>query len=166
MLPALTVDFYAQDYGTGFDQHGFQVGLKIPLWVFPNYKGTLRQAKAEAQTWQWRREAVALDLKKQAEQAWHSYEASKRTIDRYRTTVQARSDELLQLTLEGYRVGELDLLVLLDTQRTYLASQQRYYDALRDYYFQLIDLERLLGEDIVFNPVYEQQYSDIPDQQR
>jgi cobalt-zinc-cadmium efflux system outer membrane protein len=155
LLPAISFDYYTQDYGSGFDWHGFQIGLKVPLWLIPNYKGNIRKAQAEAQTWQWRRDAVALVLKKQAEQAWHGYETSKNKIDRYRTTTRARSNELLRLTLEGYRMGEVGLLALLETQRTYLTSQQRFYDALHDYYYQLIELERFLGNDIVFNPAYE-----------
>lgn len=154
LLPALTVDLYQQDFGSGFDQYGFQVGLKLPLWLVPNFRGEMRQARAEAQQWAWREDAVFLDLKQQAEQAWHGYETAQQTIDRFRTTVQPRSDELLRRTLEGYRLGEIDLLALLDTQRTYLAAQLRYYETLRDYYHQLIDLERFLNQDIVFNPAY------------
>lgn len=154
LLPALKIDLYRQDYGAGFDPFGFQVGLRVPLWLFSDHRGRMRTARAEAQRWSWRRQAVSLDLKKEIEQVWHGYETSKRAIERYNTAVSGRADELLRLTQEGYRIGELDLLTLLDTQRTYLASQQRYYDALRDYYFHLIDLERYLGEDIVFNPAY------------
>lgn len=160
LLPALQFDIYPQDFGEGYDRFGFQVGLRLPLWVVPNYRGSLRMAKAEVQQQAWQQQAVYLDLKKRVEQAWHGYETSKQVVDRYRTIVRARSEELLARTQEGYLLGELDLLTLLDTQRTYLASELRFYDALRDYYFQLIDLERFLGEDLVFNPAYEPAYSD------
>lgn len=152
LLPDLAFDLYAQDYGTGFDQRGFQIGLSVPLWFAADLRGRVRAARADVQAQAWRHEAVALDLKQEAERAWHGYETSKETIDRYRTAVQARADELLQRTVEGYRLGEIDLLTLLDTQRTYLASQQRYYDALRTYYHHLIDLERFLDADLVFAP--------------
>jgi cobalt-zinc-cadmium efflux system outer membrane protein len=99
----------------------------------------------------WRMTEVELDLKKRAEQAWHSYQTSKQTIDRYRSTIQAQSKELLELTLEGYQAGEMDLLSLLQAQRTYLDSQRRYLAALRDYYIQLIALEQMLQQNLVFN---------------
>lgn len=151
LLPALRLDVYPQDYGAGYDAFGIQVGLTLPLWIVPTYRGRLQTARADVQATRWQQTAVALDLKKEAEQAWHGYETSRRTIDRYRTTVHDRADELLRRTLEGYRIGEIDLITLLDTQRTYLSSQLRYYDALRDYYHRLIELERFLGEDIVFD---------------
>ena len=154
LLPDLKLDVFVQDYGLGYDPVGFQVGLRVPLWLLPNHKGRMRAAKADVQRQSWKQQSVFLDLKKQVEQTWHSYQTSKQTIERYHTAIRGRADELLRLTQDGYRIGELDLLTLLDTQRTYLSSQLRYYDALRDYYFHLIGLERYLGEDIVFNPAY------------
>lgn len=152
LLPDLKIDFYPQDYGTGYDNYGFQFGISLPLWVIPTHRGSMRQARAQVQQQSWQREAVRLDLKKRAEQAWHSYATSKVIIQRYNDVVRARSEELLARTQEGYRIGEIDLLTLLDTQRTVLASEKRYYDALHDYYIQLIELERFLDKDIVFNP--------------
>ncbi|MEX0600665.1 MAG: TolC family protein [Rhodothermales bacterium] len=150
ILPDVIVDVYRQDYGTGYDRYGVQVGLQLPLWLFGEYRGRVRQADAEERAASWRRESVELDLKEQAELAWHGYVASRTTMERFRTSVQERADELLRLTLVGYQLGELDLVTLLDTQRTYLAGQERFYDALRDYYKQLIVLERILGDEFVY----------------
>lgn len=149
-LPDLTFELFAHDYGGGFDMSGFQIGFSLPLWLPVESRGRVQTAQANSAEQAWRKEAVALDLKQQAEQAWHGYETSKQTIDRYRSEVQGRADELLERTLEGYQLGEIDLLTLLDTQRTYLAAEQRYYSALRTYYHHLIDLERFLGEELVF----------------
>lgn len=155
LLPNLQVDVYPQDFGSGYDNFGFQVGISLPIWVIPNYRGQVRQAKAQVQQEAWNRTAVYLDLKKQAEQAWHGYMASRQTIERYRDVVRDRSRELLARTQEGYRLGEIDLLTLLDTQRTVLASEQRFFDALRDYHYRLIELERFLDRDLVFERTRE-----------
>ncbi len=162
LLPDIRLDYYPQDYGGGFKSYGFQVGLKIPLWFMLNHRGEMQMARARQQSQVWEQKGIYLDLKKQVEQAWHSYEISERALRRYHETVRERAEELLRLTREGYQMGELDLLTLLDTQRTYLSSQKRYYDTLHDYYFYLIDLERFLGEDLVFNPDVLKQYSIVP----
>ncbi|MDZ7682738.1 MAG: hypothetical protein U5J63_13745 [Fodinibius sp.] len=47
-------------------------------------------------------------------------------------------------------MGELDLLTLLEAQRTYLRTQQAYYETLRDYYLRVIELEKYLQTDIIF----------------
>lgn len=150
LLPALSVDYFPQDFSGGYRAHGFQVGLELPLWIVPNYRSRVRRAQAERQARSWQQQAVALDLKKAAEQAWHGYETSRAAIRRYQATVQTRAEALMALTLEGYRLGEIDLLTLLDNQRTYLSTQLRYYDALRDHYHRLIELERFLGREVAF----------------
>jgi cobalt-zinc-cadmium efflux system outer membrane protein len=60
------------------------------------------------------------------------------------------ANRLLQLTREGYQLGELDLLTVLDTQRTYLAVQSGYYRALKDYYLSAINMEELVGRELIF----------------
>lgn len=149
LLPALQFDIYPQDFGRGYNQYGFQVGLKMPLGAFTNFRGQMRMAKADVQTQTWNHQSVYLALKRDIEQAWHSYDTSRRIINRYQV-IRGRADELLIRTKEGYQLGELNLLSLLDTQRTYLESKLQYYKALRDYYLQLIELERYLNHEIVF----------------
>ena len=149
LLPSFQFDYYPQDFGAGYNRRGFQIGLRLPLWL-NNYRGEMQVAKAALQHETWKKQAVYLDLKKRAEQAWHGYESSKRTIDRYAENVQARAETLLARTQEGYQLGEIELIILLDTQRTYLASELRYYAALKEYYYHLIDLEQFLGRDLVY----------------
>jgi cobalt-zinc-cadmium efflux system outer membrane protein len=150
LLPTLQFDLFTQDFGFGYNQFGFQIGLRVPLWLVPNHRGSVQTAQAELQSRTWKQRAIYLDLKKQVEQAWHNYETSRIGIERYNTIVRARTTELLAQTQEGYRIGELNLLTLLDAQRTYLASELRFYNTLRHYYIQLINLEQFLNEDIVF----------------
>ena len=93
---------------------------------------------------------VKLELKHQIEIAWHSFETSQEKIHRYSSLIKNRAKNLLDLTLEGYRAGELDILILLEAQRTFLNSEKNYLDALHDYYLRLIELEKFLQKDIVF----------------
>jgi cobalt-zinc-cadmium efflux system outer membrane protein len=52
--------------------------------------------------------------------------------------------------MNAYRLGEVDLLNLIQAQQIYLNSQQRYLSALRDYYIQLVELERFLNLELVY----------------
>jgi cobalt-zinc-cadmium efflux system outer membrane protein len=56
------------------------------------------------------------------------------------------------LSLERYRLGQIDQTSLLMAQQTYLSNQQRYYSSLRDYYIKLVELEKYIGEEIVYQP--------------
>ncbi|MEZ4699282.1 MAG: TolC family protein [Rhodothermales bacterium] len=149
-LPQLHINYWPQDFGNGYRYRAFEVGFTVPLWFALNNRGAIQQARAREQYDAWNRQDIQLGLKRDIERAWHGYQTSKLTIDRYADTVQALADDLLARTREGYQLGQLDLLTLLDTQRTYLAAQARYYEALRNYYVNLVQLERFLQQDLVF----------------
>ena len=151
LLPGLDMSWFQQDFGTGYDAWGFEVGISVPLWLPLGETGRIQKARARYRSAREGMYARELALKKAAESAWHRYEASRETIDRYHRTTREQSRRLLQLTAEGYRLGELDVLRLLVAQRTYLSSQERYYGALREYTHQLILLEPYLGRALVFN---------------
>lgn len=150
-LPDLSASYYRQDFGNDFDFYGFEVGISIPLWFGASQSQRVQQAHARYNTVQWRYQDNWLMLKKQAEQAWHGYQATRANVIRFRENIQSKSSNLVEMTQKGYRMGELDLLRLLEAQRTYLRTQQSYYQSLRDYYLRLIELERYLQADIIFN---------------
>jgi cobalt-zinc-cadmium efflux system outer membrane protein len=107
-------------------------------------------AEARQSEIQWKQKSIELDMKQQIEHAWHSYRSSKQIIDRYKMTISSKSLKLEQLSLEAYRLGEIDLLNLINAQQTYLANQKRFLTALRDYYLQLAQLEKFLNKDLVY----------------
>ena len=150
-LPDLNVMYYRQDFGNGFDFNAFEIGVSVPLWFGINQSNKVQQSKAEYRRVEWKHREEQLSIKKQAEQAWHGYETTRANVIRYRKSIQEKSKQLVDMTQKGYRLGELDLLTLLEAQRTYLRTQQSYYETLRDYYLRVIELEKYLQTDIIFN---------------
>lgn len=149
-LPDLNLKYYRQDFGNGFDLNGFEVGISVPLWFGINQTNEVQRAKATERTVEWRYIEEQLSVKKQAEQAWHGYETARENITRFQSSISEKSRNLVSMTQRGYRLGELDLLTLLEAQRTYLRTQQAYYETLRDYYLSVIELERYMETDIIF----------------
>jgi len=149
-LPDIRFNYYRQDFGNGYDFNGFEVGISIPLWFGLNEGQKIQRARAVNRQAEWTLQETNLTIKEKAENAWHGYEANRQKIESHLEVIESRSATLLQLTREGYRMGELDLLRLLEAQRTYLEGQQMFYQTLKDYYVQLIELERYLPNEIVF----------------
>lgn len=149
-LPDINLKYYRQDFGNGFDFNAFEVGISVPLWFGINQSNKVQQSKARYRAVEWRFQEEQLAIKKRAEQAWHGYETTQANIKRFRKSIQEKSKELVDMTQKGYRMGELDLLTLLEAQRTYLRTQQAYYETLRDYYLRVIELEKYLQTDIIF----------------
>jgi cobalt-zinc-cadmium efflux system outer membrane protein len=150
LLPRLDLSYYRQNYGQGFDYYGYQIGFTIPLWFPLNQRSNIQRAKAKERYWEWKKTEVSLELKRKLEITWHSYEVAKTNIERYHHQVRQKSARLRDLTMEGYLIGELDQLTLLEAQRTYLNSEKNYFDILKTYYLRLIELEKYLQKDLVF----------------
>lgn len=150
ILPDIRFQLYRQDYGTGYDFNGFEVGLSFPIWFPLEQKGRINRTMARQEEIRWKQEQIKLDMKKQIEHAWHSYEVSRSTIKRYDETIRSKAEKLQSLTLSAYRLGEVDLLNLINAQQIYLNSQQRYLLALRDFYIELVELEKFLEKDLVY----------------
>jgi outer membrane protein, heavy metal efflux system len=150
ILPDIRFNLYKQDYGTGYNFNGFEVGLSFPIWYPLEQKGKIRMNLAHQEEIQWKQKEIRSGVKEQIEHAWHSYEVSRSTIKRYDETIRSKAEKLQSLTLSAYRLGEVDLLNLIYAQQLYLNSQQRYLEALRDFYIQLVELERFLNLELVY----------------
>lgn len=153
LLPRIDLSYYRQDLAltNGYDFYGYEVGLNIPLWFMFNQRGTIQKAKAERNIIRWQRNEVELEAKKQVEIAWHSFDRSKKIIERFHSVIREKSFQLRDLTTQGYEMGELNLLALLESQRTYLNSEKHYLDILKEYYLRVIELERVLQKDLILN---------------
>jgi outer membrane protein, heavy metal efflux system len=149
-LPDLNLSLYKQNFGDGYNFKGFEVGLRIPIWFPLEQKGKINQATARREEITWKQKEIALDIKRQIEYAWHNYDVSRSIINRYNQTMKDKAAHLQNLSLRAYQIGEIDLLTLLTAQQTYLTSEQRYLESLRDYYLQLVALEKYLGQELVY----------------
>lgn len=149
-LPDLRFNYYRQDFGGGYQFNGFEIGLSIPLWFGVNESRSVKRANAEYRQARWSVNETILLVKENAENAWHGYETSREAILSYKNFAESRASELLNLTREGYRMGELDLLQVLEAQRTFLEARQQYYQSLKNYYLKLIELEKYLPNELVF----------------
>lgn len=150
MLPDIRLSLYKQDFGEGYNYRGFEVGLSIPLWYPLEQKGKVRKAAERIEEIGWKQNEVSLDMKKQIEYAWHNYSVSRNIIQRYNETMKDKATNLRTMALRSYQLGEIDLLNLLNAQQTYIDSEQRYLGALRDYFLQLVALEKYMDKDLVY----------------
>lgn len=149
-LPALTGTYFRQDFGNGFDFNGFEISISVPIWFALDQAPNVARAKSMLRSGELELQKNELALKTEAEQAWHSFHNVEQQIKDYNESIRSSSSELLSLTQEAYRVGEIPLITLLQAQRTYLTSQERYLTALRDYHIQLINIEKFLQKDLIY----------------
>ncbi|MEE4115435.1 MAG: TolC family protein [Marinilabiliaceae bacterium] len=150
ILPDIRLSMYKQDFGEGYNYSGFEVGLSIPIWYPLEQKGNINKAIARKDELGWKQTEVELNMKKQIEYAWHNYSVSRKIVERYNSTMKEKAAKLRSMALRAYQLGEIDLLNLLNAQKTYIDSEQQYLEALRDYFLQLVALEKYFASDLVY----------------
>ncbi len=150
ILPDIRFSFYKQNYGSGYDFNGFEIGLTIPVWYPFEQRGKINIARAKQVEIQWKQQEIKLKMKRQIEFAWHNYSVSRSIVTRYNSSMKDKAAQLQRLSLRAYQLGEIDLLNLLNAQQTFLASEQRYLTSLHDFYQQLVAIEIYLGKDLVY----------------
>ncbi len=149
-LPDLRGSYFWQDYGNGYNFHGFEVGISIPIWFSLKQQPKINALKSELKQVELSTQSELLKLKFEAENSWHSFDLVQNQIENYNESIRKESVELLELTREAYRVGEVPLITLLEAQRTYLNSIENYLEALKDYNLSVINLEMLLQKDLIY----------------
>ncbi|WP_297088983.1 TolC family protein [uncultured Draconibacterium sp.] len=150
ILPDVRFCLYKQDYGTGYDFNGFELGLSIPIWFPFEQKGKIQMAHAKKDELLWSQKEIQLNMKKEIEYAWHNYSVSRSIVTRYHSSMKERASSLQSMSLKAYQLGEIDLLELLNAQQIFLKSEQRYLTALRDYYLQLVALEQFINQELIY----------------
>lgn len=66
----------------------------------------------------------------------------------YKSGIIPQSEQTLESSVIGYRVGKADVLMLLDSRLTLFNYEREYYDSLAEYQMKLAQLEALIGQDL------------------
>ncbi|MDP3641974.1 MAG: TolC family protein [Bacteroidota bacterium] len=69
ILPDIRFNLYKQDYGTGYNFKGFEVGLSFPIWYPLEQKGRIKMNLARQQEIGWKQKGIRSDMKQQIEHA-------------------------------------------------------------------------------------------------
>ena len=123
-----------------------QIGLRINL---PVRKERRYAALAEAQARVARRQA---ELSKQTDQVnfqvQESYEQvreSEKTVQLYKKTILPAARKNIEAARSAYEAGKIPFLSLVEAQRNLVELQDRYYEAVADYFRRRAMLDRVTG---------------------
>ena len=120
-------------------------GVALPLKLFNKNEGGIARAAAQkaradnlaAHT----RSQILLDLQK----AYNSAEINRQRVEYIEKASIQKADESRQIVLTAYRLGEIDLIHLLDAERAYRETRKTYNQALYEYRMSLYELGSAIG---------------------
>lgn len=143
-----TQNINGQDQYFGSDKRfqGFQVGLSLPLWIFP-HTAKIKAADLTVQAAIKHQEATQLQIEQQYNQTIQEITKNKNSLKYYRGTALETAALLTTHSHKAFKSGELDFTSLLLNLRQALTIQEGYLSALHQYNQSVITLQYLNGNE-------------------
>ena len=120
-------------------------GIALPLKLFNKNEGGVARAAAEKA----RAENLAVHTRSQVlldvQKAYNSAEINRQRVECIEKESIRKADESRQIVLTAYRLGEIDLIHLLDAERAFRETRKTYNQALYEYRMSLYELGSAIG---------------------
>ena len=123
-------------------------GVTVPLPFGNRNQGGIARAEAEQRVAGTNVRLARNRALADVESAYRAYETARELVQAYQTGLLKQADESRDITLEAYREGAVELIALLDAQRTRSEVRTNYYRALFEYYKSIFQLELATGSEI------------------
>jgi outer membrane protein TolC len=116
-------------------------------------------SEAESRLVQRRAELARLSdqVNYEVQQAYEQVCESERVVGLYEKDVLPAARRNVEAALAAYTPGKIPLIGLIEAQRNLVGLQDRYYEAVADYFRRLATLERAVGGDFTPRPVQASQ---------
>lgn len=145
-IPNVTPSFgYKRDFGT----NTLAFGVNLPLPLFSRNQGGIGRAQAQFQAQQFELQRVGLRIGREVQQASNAVNAHQRRVAALRDTFLPNAVRAREIAQESYRLGAIDLVGLLDTERSYREIVRSYNQALFDHRLAIAELEAASGKDLI-----------------
>ncbi|MEX1026981.1 MAG: TolC family protein [Candidatus Paceibacterota bacterium] len=124
-IPNLTTQLaVAHDNASGDDIANLQFGLPIPM--FNRNQGAIRLAIGEYRRAVSEVRRIELALRTRLAAAFRDYRQTQNQVQQHRDEILPTAKENLDLTEQGYRVGEFNLIRVLTARQSYFESSLAY----------------------------------------
>lgn len=121
-------------------------GFEIPLPLFDRNQGGIAQARASLGKARQERRSAEMAAQTELFEKGQSLLAAYGEATTLRDEILPEAKNAFEAVETGYREGKLDVLQVLDAQRTLFAVRRQYLQALEDYHLVCTDVKRLVGE--------------------
>ena len=131
----------------------YRFGLSIPLPLWNQRQGQIGEATANYQEVQAQLSDQELTLTRDVESAYQRYLIAQQQVNSFETGLLNQAESVLKVVEAAYRYGERGILEYLDAQRTYRLVKKDYLTARHDYIVAILEIEQLLGIELMRNQI-------------
>jgi cobalt-zinc-cadmium efflux system outer membrane protein len=143
-VPNVTPFFgYKRDVGA----NTVAFGLNVPLPFFNRNQGGIGRATAQITQQQYEISRVLLAVRREVQEAYQTLETQAQKVRPLEQEYVPAARNARDIAQQSYRLGELDLIGLLDAERVYRETVRAYNVALYDYNAAVFQLEAAVGKE-------------------
>jgi len=135
------------------DITSYRFGLSIPIPLWNQRQGLIGEAAANYREIQAQYTDQELTLKRDIEAAFQRYLIAQQQVKTFESNLLTQAESVLKVAEAAYRYGERGILEYLDAQRTYRLVRKDYLASRYDYIVAILEIEQLLGMDILENKI-------------
>jgi cobalt-zinc-cadmium efflux system outer membrane protein len=142
---------------TGVDQDpeitSYRFGISIPIPIWNQRQGQIGEAAAGYRELQAQYTDQELALRRDIESAFQRYLIAQQQVKTFESGLLTQAESVLKVAESAYRYGERGILEYLDAQRTFRLVRKDYLASKYDYVVAILEIEQLLGMDILENKI-------------
>ncbi|MCE2978908.1 MAG: TolC family protein [bacterium] len=131
------------------DQTRWRLGLSVPLPLFNQRQGQILEAQADASFADAQFASRRQQLLGEIDYAIAGYSIARQQVDAFESGLIRQAEQTVRVAEAAYRFGERGIIDYLDAQRTLRGVRQEYINALYEARYALIEVERLVGVDVL-----------------
>lgn len=123
-------------------------GVNIPLKIRDQNQAEIARAEVDVKTAETRLQIARNHALAQVEAAYAALQTSRELVETFQAELLRQADESRSITLDAYEEGGIELLPVLEAQRTRTDVRQQYFKTLFDYQASIVELELAAGREI------------------
>ena len=135
------------------DITSYRFGISIPIPIWNQRQGQIGEAAAGYRELQAQYTDQELALKRDIESAFQRYLIAQQQVKTFESGLLDQAESVLKVAEAAYRYGERGILEYLDAQRTFRLVRKDYLASKYDYIVAILEIEQLLGMDILENKI-------------
>jgi cobalt-zinc-cadmium efflux system outer membrane protein len=124
---------------------GHHEGLVMNLRVFTRNQGELQQSSAQQRFLELQSAALRRSVSGEVQAAYYEWDARRAEVELYRNTLRPAAERVEQQAEESYRAGKVNLLTVLEAQRSVQEIEKNYLDSLGALQSAFAALEEITG---------------------
>jgi len=135
-------------YKRDFGMNTLAFGIRVPLQVFNRNQGEIARAAAEQRSQDFRLLMTERRIREEVAQAYNNFRAQERRLREIQDFYLERARESRDIAAESYRLGGIDLLILLDAERSYREVVRTFNRARYGAVVGRFELEAAVGKEL------------------